>query len=162
MPLLERSKVTVWERHLFKERFAMEVLSLGLPFVKWYFEEHHLCAFLFMAEITEILLFSGMPLLERSKRPQFENDTFSKKKKYYGRFVFVSTLRKNVFWGAAVKCVFLYGSNNSDFFIFGNAAFGKIKDHSWSRISQISLFKNNLTINFFFGDVSSVKRCFVE
>ena len=80
MPLLERSKVTVWERHLFKERFTMEVLSLGLPFVKWYFEEHHLCAFLFMAEITEILLFSGMPLLERSKTTVWERHLFKKKK----------------------------------------------------------------------------------
>ena len=72
-----------------------------------------------MAEITEILLFSGMPLLERSKTTVWERHLFKKKKKYYGRFEFVSTLRKNVFWGAAVKCVFLYGSNNSDFLFSG-------------------------------------------
>ena len=120
-----------------------------------------MCVFVYGWNNWDFVIFRNAAFGE-IKDHSLRTTPFQKKKKYYGRFEFVSTLRKNVFWGAAVKCVFLYGSNNSDFFIFGNAAFGKIKDHSWSRISQISLFKNNLTINFFFGDVSSVKMCFVE
>ena len=52
------------------------------------------------------------------------------KKICYGSFEFVSTFHKKVFSGAPVKCLFLYGSNNSDCVIFGNAAFGETKDHS--------------------------------
>ena len=52
------------------------------------------------------------------------------KKIYYGSSDFKSTLPKKVFLGALVNCVFLYGSNNSDSVIFGNAAFGDIKDYS--------------------------------
>ena len=40
----------------------------------------------------------------------------------------MSTLRKEVFSGAPVKRVFLYGSNNSDSVAFGNAGFAEIKD----------------------------------
>ena len=42
----------------------------------------------------------------------------------------LATLRKKVFSGAPVKCLFLYGSNNSDCVIFGNAAFGEINDRN--------------------------------
>ena len=42
----------------------------------------------------------------------------------------MSTLRKKVFSGAPVKCFCLYGSNNLDSVVFGNVAFGEIKDHS--------------------------------
>ena len=52
------------------------------------------------------------------------------KKICYGSFEFVSTFHKKVFSGAPVKCLFLYGSNNSDCVISGNAAFGETKDHS--------------------------------
>ena len=66
----------------------------------------------------------------------------------------MSTLRKKVFSGAPVKCVFVYGSNNSDSIIFGNTAFGEIKDYS---LNRIDFFKNVLTMTFFFRDLSSVK-----
>ena len=65
MPLLERSKITVWERHVFKKKIAMELLSLCLPYVKRYFREHQLSAFFFMAQIIQIMLLLGMLLLER-------------------------------------------------------------------------------------------------
>ena len=42
----------------------------------------------------------------------------------------MSTLCKKVFSGVPVKCFSLYGLNNSDPVVFGNAAFGEIKDHS--------------------------------
>ena len=53
-----------------------------------------------------------------------------KKNIYYWSFDFVSTLRKNVFSGAPVKCIVLYGSNNSDSVTSENTVFGEIKDHS--------------------------------
>ena len=52
------------------------------------------------------------------------------KKLCYRSFRYVSTLRKKVCSGAPVKWFSLYGSNNLDFVVFGNAAFGEIKDHS--------------------------------
>ena len=58
---------------------------------------------------------------------------FQKKKNCYGSFVYVSTLRKKVFLGAPVKCVFLYGSKNSDSVVFKNVGFAEIKDHSLRR-----------------------------
>ena len=51
MPLLERSEITVCERHFLKKKFAMEVLSLCLPYVKRYFQKHQLSAFFFMAQL---------------------------------------------------------------------------------------------------------------
>ena len=83
-----------------------------------------------MAQITEILFCFRMPVLKRS---QLENDSFSKKKNCYGSFVYVSTLREKVFSGAPVKCVFLYGSKNSDSVVFKNVGFAEIKDHSLRR-----------------------------
>ena len=86
--------------------------------------------FLFMAQITQILLFLGMWFcLER--RSQFENATFPEKKLSMEVFRYVSTLRKKVFLGPSVKFVFLYGSNKTDFVVFGNAALGEIEDHRY-------------------------------
>ena len=56
-----------------KKKNAIEVLSMCLAWVKRYFEENQLTAFFFMAQITQILLFSGMPILQRS---QFEHIRF--------------------------------------------------------------------------------------
>ena len=86
-----------------------------------------------MAQITQILLFSGMPLLERSKITVLDQYLFKKEICYEG-FGFVSSLHKKVFSEAPVKCVFLYGSNNSDSAVFGNADYTEIKDHSLSAI----------------------------
>ena len=44
--------------------------------------------------------------------------------------MFVSSLQKKEFPGAPVNHFFLYGSNNLDCVVFGNAAFGEIEDHS--------------------------------
>ena len=66
MLLLERSKITVWEWCLFKTRFAMEVLGLCVPYIRRYFQEHHSSVFFFMAQISQILLFSGMLILQWS------------------------------------------------------------------------------------------------
>ena len=42
----------------------------------------------------------------------------------------MSTVHKKVFSGAPINYFSLYGSNNSDFVVFVNVAFGDIKDHS--------------------------------
>ena len=41
---------------------------------------------------------------------------------------------KKAFSGAPMNCFSLYGSNNSDFAVYMNAAFGEIKDHSFRMI----------------------------
>ena len=79
-----------------------------------------------MAEITQILLFLGMLLLERSKITGWEQHLL--KKIGYGSFRYVFTLCKKVFSGEPVKCLFLYGSNNWDYVVFMNASFADIKD----------------------------------
>ena len=89
---------------------------------------------------TQILLFLGMLLLERSKITVLERHLFSKKN-CSGSFEFVSTLREKVFSEAPVKCLFVYGLNKSDSVIFENAAFGEIKDHSLSRIDFVKNFQ---------------------
>ena len=53
----------------------------------------------------------------------------------YESLGFVSTLRKKMFLGGRVNCFPLYGSNNSDSVVFGNATFGEFKDHSFRSIS---------------------------
>ena len=52
------------------------------------------------------------------------------KKNFYGNFEFVPTFSKMVFSRASIKCFSLYGSNNSDFVVIENSAYGDIKDHS--------------------------------
>ena len=103
-----------------------------VPYVKIYFQELNRSAFFFMAQITQILLFSGRSILEDSKITVWERHLF-KKSFCYGSFRNVPTLCKEVFSGAPVKCVFLYGSNNSDSVAFGNAGFAEIKGHIWER-----------------------------
>ena len=77
-PLSERSKLTVWEQRLFKKkkRIDMEVLGMCLSYAKRYFQEHEFSAFLIMAQITQILLFSGMLILERSNITVWERHLF--------------------------------------------------------------------------------------
>ena len=106
-----------------------KVLCLNLPYVKRYFQELQWSAFLLMAQITQILLFSWMWLLERSKITVWERNLV-KKKFNYGSFVVMSTLRKKVFSGAPFKYFFLYGSSNSNSVVFGNASLAEINDHS--------------------------------
>ena len=115
--------MTVWEQQLFKKICYGSFRYLSALRKK----EHHLSTFFFMGQITQILLFSGILLLERSKITVREQHFF--KKNCYGSFGFASTLHKKVFSGAPVKCVLIYGSNNSDSVVFRNA-FREIKDHS--------------------------------
>ena len=122
-----------------KKMFAMEVLGICLPFVKRYFQEHQWSSFFFGAQITHILLFSGMPVSERPKMKVWERHLFHNVF-FYVSFYYVSTLCKKVFSAAPVKVVFPQGSNNSDFVVFGNVAFGEIKGHSLSTIDFLKVF----------------------
>ena len=70
--------------------------------------------FLFMNQITQILLFLGIPVLQRSKITVWERHLF-KKNFCNGTFGFVSALSKNIFSGAQVKYFCLSGPNNPDF-----------------------------------------------
>ena len=130
MPLLERSKIAIWKRHLFKKRICYGSFGFVSTLRKRYVQEHQLSDFLFMAQITQILLFSWMPLSKRSKITVWERKLF-KKKFIYGSFWFVSTLRKKVFSGVPMKSFSLRGSNNSDSVVFGYADIAEIKDHSF-------------------------------
>ena len=112
-----------------KKNFAMEVLGFCLPYVKRYFQEHQWSTFLFMDQITQILLFLLMPILQRSKITVWERYLF-KNKIINWSLGFVSTLCKKVFSGAPVKYFSLYDSNNSHSVVFGNVDFAEIKDHS--------------------------------
>ena len=56
--------------------------------------------------------------------------TLFQEKNFNVSFGIVSTLCKKVFSRAPVKCFSLYGLNNSDSLVFGNATFGEIKNHS--------------------------------
>ena len=103
--LLRRSKITVWERHLFKKNLINESLGLCLPYVKRYFQEHQWSTFLFMAQITQILLFSEMPIWERSKITVWEWQLF-KNKICYGSFRYVSTLCKKGIFKSTSEALF--------------------------------------------------------
>ena len=144
IPVLQRSKITVWERHLFKKKFCNGTFGFVSALSKNIFSGAQVKYFCLSGpnnpdftmkkkKRERILLFSWMPFLERSKITVWEQHFF-KKNLCYGSFGFVSTLRKNAFLGPPVKCVFLYGSNNSDSFASGNADFTEIKDHTLSTI----------------------------
>ena len=100
-----------------------------LTYVESHFQKHQWSAFFFMAQITQILLFSGMSVLERSKITVPERELF----KYifcYEKFRYVFTLRKEVFSEAPLKFFFLYCLNNSDSVISVNSGIPELKDQS--------------------------------
>ena len=63
----------------FQKQNYFEVLGMYAAYIKTYFQEYQQSAFVFMAQITQVLLFSRMPLLERSKIMVWEQDLFQKK-----------------------------------------------------------------------------------
>ena len=75
------------------------------------------------------MLFSVMKILERSKITVQQRHTF-KKFFCYGSFRFLSSLREKAFSGAPANHFFSLCTNNPDAVVFGNAAFGEIKNHS--------------------------------
>ena len=70
--------------------------------VNRYFQEHQWIACFFMAKITQILLFLGMLVLERSNITVWEQHHF-KNFFCYVSFMYVSTLQKRIFSAVPVK-----------------------------------------------------------
>ena len=135
----------------------MEVLGMScLPYRKRFFWKHQWSVFFFMAQIIQILLFSRMTVLQRSKSTVWEGNLF--KKNCYGSFWFASTLHKKVFLETPMKCFSLYASNNSDFVVFG----------CWFCRDQRSQFENknfskiNLSVQVSGLCLPYVKRFFQE
>ena len=85
MLVSERSNVTVWERHLFKNNFCYVSFRYISTLRKQLFSGASVKCFFSMAQITQILLFLGMLVLERSKAIVWEGQLF-KKIFYYGSF----------------------------------------------------------------------------
>ena len=131
----------------------MEVSSLCLPYGKGYFQEHQWSAFLFTAEITEILLFSGMRLLERSKITVWEQHLW--KTNLQWKFWVVSALRIKVFSRGTVKRFSLYGSNESFCVVSGMPIWQRSKITVWAQ----SFFKNFLTMKTFVFDLVIKRSC---
>ena len=89
--------------------------------------------FLFLAQITQILLFSGRPILERRKITVWKWHLF-KKIFCYESFGYVSTLRKKAFSGAPVKCYFLCVSQITKIILcFGMPVLEKSEITVWKR-----------------------------
>ena len=87
----DRDQISQFENETFwKKKNSMKVLGLCLPYVKRYFQEDQLSVFFFMAEITKVLLFSVMPISQRSKITVWERHL----------------LKKNLLWMFLV-CVYL-------------------------------------------------------
>ena len=133
IPLFSRSKrrlkIIVQQQHIFKKSFYYGTIRYVSKLHKTVFSGGQVkCVFLYGSNNSGSAC-SGMTVWHKSKITVWEGHLF-KQKFIYGSFGFVSTLRKKVFSGAPVKWIFLYGLNNSDSVVFGNAAFGEIKDHS--------------------------------
>lgn len=77
VPVWKRSKVTVWERHIFKNVSTMEVLGMRLSHVKRYFQMHQWLFFGLKLKSLRLCCFRKC-WFGRDKRSHFENDTFSK------------------------------------------------------------------------------------
>ena len=84
--------------------------------------------------------------------------TLFQEKNFNVSFGIVSTLCKKVFSRAPVKCFSLYGLNNSDSLVFGNATFGEIKNHSL----RTRRFQKKFAMNVLGICLSYLKRHFQE
>ena len=156
--VLKRSKITVWEWQLFKTAFAVKVLGICLPYVKRYFQEHQLSVFFSMDQITQILLFSEMPLLERFKITVREQHIF-KKKNCYESFRFASTLREKIFSRATVNC-FSMAQITQILFLFGMPPLERSKITVWER--HLFKTKKKLAMEVLRLCLQYVKRYFQE
>ena len=74
--------------------------------------------FLYGSNNSESVVFRNAGF-EEIKDFSLRRTPFQKKIFCYESFRYVSTLPKKVFLGAPVKCVFLYGSNNTDYVVLG-------------------------------------------
>ena len=129
MLLLERSKITVSERHFFKKKVCYGSFGFVSTLRKKIFSVARMKCFSHYGSNNSNSAVFGNAILGETKDHNLRTTSFLKNN-FYGSFRYMSTLRKKVFSGAPVKFVFLYGSNNSNSVVFGNANFAEIKDHS--------------------------------
>ena len=120
-------RTTLFQKQMCYGRFSF-ASTLRKKVISW---EPVKCVFLHGSNNSDSV-FLVMSTLQWSKITVWERPLF-KKQIINGSFEFGSTLREKVFSGAPVKCFTLYGSNNSDSVVFGDAAFREIKNTVWQR-----------------------------
>ena len=121
----------------------MQALRLSLPYIKsscWGFRyvpslwtklflrAPVKCFSLYGSNYTDLVVLKNVPFGEIKDHSL--RTTLFQKKDFNASFGIVSTLCEKVFSRAPVKCFSLYGLNNSDSLVFGNATFGEIKNHN--------------------------------
>ena len=95
-----------------------------LTYFKSYFQWHQLIFFEGSANLDPVVF--GNDGFGNSKTTIQQRNLF-KNIFCYGRFKYASTLRKNIFSAAPVKCFFIHGKNNSYSVVFSIEE--KIEDH---------------------------------
>ena len=110
----------------------MEVLRMCLPYVKRYCQRHQWNAFFFRAQITQILLFSRMSVLERSNNTVWDQHLFTKLL-CYGSFRYLSTLRKEVFSGVSVNFFFFRAQISQILFVSRTLVLERSKITVWGQ-----------------------------
>ena len=119
MSILQWSKITVWERPLFKKQIINGSFEFGSTLHEKVFSGAPVkCFTLYGSNNSDSVVF-GDAAFRGIKKHSLRTTSFRH----------VSKLHKKVFSEAPVKCFSLYGSNNLDPVVFGNTTFGEIKDH---------------------------------
>ena len=156
---------------LFLEKISMQALRLSLPFIKsfcWSFRYVPFlwtkffsrapvkCFSLYGSNYTDLVVLRNVAFGEIKDHSL--RTTLFQEKNFNVSFGIVSTLCKKVFSRAPVKCFSLYGLNNSDSLVFGNATFGEIKNHSL----RTRRFQKIFAMNVLGICLSYLKRYFQE
>ena len=156
---------------LFLEKISMQALRLSLPFIKsfcWIFRYVPFlwtkffsrapvkCFSLYGSNYTDLVVLRNVAFGEIKDHSL--RTTLFQEKNFNVSFGIVSTLCKKVFSRAPVKCFSLYGLNNSDSLVFGNATFGEIKNHSL----RTRRFQKIFAMNVLGICLSYLKRYFQE
>ena len=110
----------------------MEVLRMCLPYVKRYCQRHQWNTFFFRAQITQILLFSRMSVLERSNNTVWDQHLFTKLL-CYGGFRYLSTLGKEVFSGVSVNFFFFRAQISQILFVSRTLVLERSKITVWGQ-----------------------------
>ena len=156
---------------LFLEKISMQALRLSLPVIKsfcWSFRYVPFlwpkffsrapvkCFSLYGSNYTDLVVLRNVAFGEIKDHSL--RATLFQEKNFNASFGIVSTLCKKVFSRAPVKCFSLYGLNNSDSLVFGNATFGEIKNHSL----RTRRFQKIFAMNVLGICLSYLKRYFQE
>ena len=157
MQVFERSKITVWKRHIFqKENCYWSFRYVSTICRKVVSEAPVKCSFVFSWNNSDSFVFRNTAFGEIKdhilKKTAFSN-------KLYWSLRYMSVLHKKVFSRAPVKCFSLYSSNDLDSAVFRNAAFGEIKDH---RLKKTPIQKKKMLFEVLGMCLPYIKRYFQE